>query len=150
MSLTVPWTKLVLCAVALFGGLGGLLADFSDTHLLNPMWPPHAKFHNAQTMSIGMLLALFTLLFAFWRAPESRARWAAMAVLATLYWGSIVCAQFFPGVGFFDPQFADREKILILGHHLTQSEMGLVLVLSVWALVLPRLLRDESVHADVR
>jgi hypothetical protein len=145
MKTTLPWTKLLICAVALFGGLGGLLSDFSETHLLNPLWPPHARFHNAQTMSMGMLLAALTLLFAFWRAPDTRGRWAAIAVLGSLYWTSIFFAQFFPGVGFFDPQFADREKILIFGHRLTQAEMGLVLVAAVWLAVAPKL-RRQSTH----
>jgi hypothetical protein len=128
---SLPWARIIICLVALFGGLGGVLADFSDTHLLNPLWPPHAKFHNAQTMSLGILLALSAIGFAAWPTRAPRVQLIAVAVLGSLYWTSIFCAQFFPGVGFFDPQFIDREKILILGHRLTQGEMGAFLVLVV-------------------
>jgi hypothetical protein len=127
----LPWAKIIICCVALFGGLGGVLADFSDTHLLNPLWSPHAKFHNAQTMSLGMLLAVCTIGFAVWPTRSPRGQLMAVAVLGSLYWTSIFCAQFFPGVGFFDPQFADREKIMLFGHRLTQPEMGAFLVLIV-------------------
>ena len=135
MKPELPWIRILICIVALFGGLGGLIADFSETHLLNPAWPPHAKFHNAQTMSIGVLLAAFTIGFAFWPTNSPRFRLVATATLGTMYWASIVCAQFFPGVAFFDPQFEELEKIMILDHRLTQSEMGAVLVAAVWVLV---------------
>jgi hypothetical protein len=135
MQIHAPWLKLFICSVALFGGLGGVLADFSGTHLLNPVWPPHAKFHNAQTMSMGMLLAVFTIAFAFWPNVAGRRQLMATAVLGTLYWTSIFCAQFFPGVAFFDPQFEGAEKIMIFGHRLTQAEIGFVLVVLVWGFV---------------
>jgi hypothetical protein len=128
MTTTIPWVKLLICFVALVAGLGGVLADFSDTHLLNPLWPPHAKFHNAQTMSMGMLLAVATIVTAFWPGLEKRSQLIFAALLGSLYWTSIFCAQFFPGVAFFDPQFSEREKIMIFGHRLTQPEMGLALV----------------------
>jgi uncharacterized membrane protein len=136
MQTHTPWLKLFICSVALFGGLGGVLADFSKTHLLNPDWPPHAKFHNAQTMSMGMLLAVITIAFAFWPNLSGRLQLMATAVLGTLYWTSIFCAQFFPGVAFFDPQFEEAEKIMILGHRLTQAEIGFVLVGMVWSFVI--------------
>lgn len=133
MKPSLPWARIIICAVALLGGLGGLISDFSDTHLLNPLWPPHAKFHNAQTMSLGLLLAACAIGFAVWPTRAPRQRLVAVAVLGSLYWTSIFFAQFFPGVGFFDPQFVDREGILILGHRLTQAEMGAFLVLMVVA-----------------
>jgi hypothetical protein len=27
--------------------------DCNETHVYNPNWPPHAKFHNAQTLLLG-------------------------------------------------------------------------------------------------
>jgi hypothetical protein len=139
MQTHTPWLKLFICSVALFGGLGGVLADFSQTHLLNPDWPPHARFHNAQTMSMGMLLAMLTLAFAFWPNVSGRFQLIATAVLGTLYWTSIFCAQFFPGVAFFDPKFEETEKIMFFGHRLTQAEIGFVLVALVWGIVVLKL-----------
>ncbi len=40
--------------------------------IYNPTWPPHAKFHNGQTMSMGAGLAAMTL-WQLWRAQDSPA-----------------------------------------------------------------------------
>jgi len=58
--------------VALVTAIGGLLADYfipwsGRQHIKNPAWPPHAKFHNGQTILMGLALGVlghsrFTLL----------------------------------------------------------------------------------------
>jgi cell division protein FtsW (lipid II flippase) len=143
MNARIPWLRLFIIFVALFAGLGGFIADFSETHILNPLWPPHAKFHNGQTMSMGMLLAVATMVFAFLPTSDTKLRLIGTALLGTLYWTSIVCAQFFPGVAYFDPQFSEKEKIMILGHRLTQGDMGSILVVAVWAAVIIFLARTR-------
>ena len=47
--------------------LGGFMADMGKTHMRNPRWPPHAKFHNAQTIGLGAMLGAASLWFT-WKA----------------------------------------------------------------------------------
>jgi hypothetical protein len=63
--------KWIVALVAVYG-FGGLVADAivpstARQRLWNPAWPPHAKFHNCQTMLMGIFggsLSLF-ILFGF-------------------------------------------------------------------------------------
>ena len=56
---------------AIFMALTSHLADYNDSHLFNPAWPPHAKFHDGMTLSLSILLGLMTILFA-WRKTGER------------------------------------------------------------------------------
>jgi hypothetical protein len=64
--------KILISLVAAETAAGPYLADWNETHIYNPNWPPHAKFHNGQTMSMGAGLAAMTL-WQLWRAHDSPA-----------------------------------------------------------------------------
>jgi hypothetical protein len=55
--------RFVLTSVAALTTAGGFVADWNSTHLLNPEWPPHARFHDALTISLGTLLSACGLYF---------------------------------------------------------------------------------------
>lgn len=48
-----PWGKALISLSATWVGVGPYLFDWNETHTYNPEWTPHAKFYNAQTMSLG-------------------------------------------------------------------------------------------------
>lgn len=60
--------RTLLTLVALVTSTGCFLADWNETHIHNPTWPAHAKFHNGQTMSTGLALGLAAL-WHIWRPP---------------------------------------------------------------------------------
>jgi hypothetical protein len=94
--------KLLLTATSAWSTFGSYVFDWNDTHIHNPEWTPHAKFHNAQSMSMGAYLgapALYTL----WR----RGGWDARALNATAlaasgYWVTQLSAALYPGTALFD------------------------------------------------
>jgi hypothetical protein len=97
--------------VAFVTAIGGLMADYfvpssGAQHIKNPRWPPHAKFHNAQSILMGLCLGVVAIVLLFRESPVSRSGLLLAAVLASVYWVCIFAAPVFPGTAFVDPEFA--------------------------------------------
>ncbi|MCJ1391812.1 hypothetical protein MMC18_004679 [Xylographa bjoerkii] len=102
--------RALLASSALFGVLGTFLADFNATHVLNPNWPPHARFHNGQTMSMNACLSLATLYYTFRRTPTAAAAKDSLftaAIFGSLYWVTGMSAILYPGSLAMDPEFGE-------------------------------------------
>ncbi|KAI9690715.1 MAG: hypothetical protein M1820_009891 [Bogoriella megaspora] len=63
--------RALLTLLALLQPFGAFTADFNHTHIYNPLWPPHAKFHTGQTMSLSLYLCLFSQYLLWRRSPFS-------------------------------------------------------------------------------
>lgn len=89
--------------------LGPFIADFNKTHVLNPRWPPHARFHNGQTMSMGLCLALATLYYTYRPVAEDAAADSILTatVFGSLYWITGLSAILYPGSNGMDPEFGE-------------------------------------------
>ncbi|KAK8107606.1 uncharacterized protein PG998_009619 [Apiospora kogelbergensis] len=87
---------------------GAIMADMGPTHMQNPNWPPHAKFHNAQTISLSVILGAATLFYT-WRKPLTpRLRREYMGISAftgSIYWAAGLVAILFPETTGLDPEF---------------------------------------------
>ena len=136
--------RLLLSAIAIFLAVGSVLADWNATHMFNPNWPPHAKFHTAHTLAMGTFLALATLFFAWRRSGDRPTNNLVALLLAGAYFWTQGAAAFFPNVAWTDPEF------LRPGQSLTQfPPPQLVMDAAVTALVLLSawLLRSETFAA---
>lgn len=92
--------------------VGPFVADWNATHIYNPTWPPHAKFHNAQTMLLGLALGASTLFLVWRRAVDERTRLQTAALVASLYWITQLGSIAFPGTAFVDPERAGTGLLL--------------------------------------
>ena len=97
-SITVGRSLLTLSGV--FSIAGPFAADWNETHVLNPRWPPHALFHNGQSMSMTAVLGLSTLYYT-WRSYPTvacgRQGVVTATLLGSLYWASGLSAILYPG-----------------------------------------------------
>uniref|UniRef100_UPI0035CA41CB DUF6640 family protein n=1 Tax=uncultured Sphingomonas sp. TaxID=158754 RepID=UPI0035CA41CB len=75
-------------------------------HLWNRNWPPHAKFHNGQTMVMGTFGGLLSLTILFGARPLTLPLFLLAAGVAASYFVSMALAPFFPGTDWIDPEFA--------------------------------------------
>jgi uncharacterized protein DUF6640 len=82
----------------------GFVADWNDSHIFNPRWPPHAKFHNGQTLAFGVLLAAATIFFAWRRAGDRQTNLLAAAITGGVTYWAQAAAFAFPGVAWTDPE----------------------------------------------
>ena len=103
-----PVGKVLISFVALVAGAGAFAADWNETHIHNPRWTSHAKFHNAQTMLSGATLSAISL-WQLWAARgdrQSSLNWGTL--FAALYWLQQAPAILFPGTALAAPALADR------------------------------------------
>lgn len=106
--------RILIALVGIVTTIGGYLADWNETHVLNPRWPPHAKFHNGQTMSMGAVLGLTTLYYLYGppASPSNPLAQQASALrtaawIASLYWITQLSAILYPGSLAVDPEFGE-------------------------------------------
>jgi len=57
--------KIGVSAITVFYGLVPAIADLNETHLFNPLWSEHARFHGAWFLAFAAGIALIAL-FVIW------------------------------------------------------------------------------------
>ena len=88
---------MLLTATNLFQVIGTYAADWNETHIYNRNWPPHAKFHNAQTMAMAFVLAVASLYFVWRKRGDASTNVLAAAILGAVYWVTRGARQFLSG-----------------------------------------------------
>jgi hypothetical protein len=98
--------KILISLVALWAAFGSYIFDWNKTHIFNPNWPPHAKFHNAQDMLLGTMMGLLALWILWAGKGEKFTMLRITVLLSSFYWLTQFGALFFPGTALTDPEFA--------------------------------------------
>ncbi|KIX09443.1 uncharacterized protein Z518_00523 [Rhinocladiella mackenziei CBS 650.93] len=111
-STAVLPTRIILSLIGLASAAGGYLADWNETHVFNPKWTPHAKFHNGQTMSTGLGLGLLTFYYT-WRTTNTGSSPGLLdnlftaTLMSSLYWVTQLSAILYPGTKWVDDEFKE-------------------------------------------
>lgn len=91
--------KMLLTFAALFTIIIPSIMDLNSTHMTNPLWAPHARFHwSIQWFSITFLncIALY-LLWGNYKEKNSRLALSIAALSPALFWGSFFPSLLMPG-----------------------------------------------------
>jgi len=78
------------------------LTDWNDTHVFNPQWLPHARFHTATSIGMAAILSPVAL-WLLWRRPNDPAAVTAAALIPIAYWAPFFAAAGVRGAGIEDP-----------------------------------------------
>lgn len=115
-----PVGKLLTSAVARATAVGAISADYNETHIFNPTWTAHAKFHDAQTITLAGTTAAISLWQLWGPGTPSRSRLHWAAVFGGLFWAPQVPALFFPGTAVVDP---DHPTQPFTWHHIPVNQV---------------------------
>ncbi|RNI27087.1 hypothetical protein EFA69_12975 [Rufibacter immobilis] len=98
----------LLTGVAAFTTVGGFLMDWNKTHLFNPRWTPHAKFHDAMTILLGSMLGAGSL-YLLQKKDGDRALHLKMGALLPASFFLAQAGSFaFPGAKGMDAEFPEK------------------------------------------
>src|SRR3954453_19686506 len=97
----------LLASVAATTAVGGYITDWNRTHLFNPRWTAHAKFHDAQTILLGTFAGGSALLLLRRTGGNQQLQFNMAAWILGLFWLPMAGPLLFPNTAQADPDFAD-------------------------------------------
>jgi hypothetical protein len=95
-SFSITMTGITLFTITIMS-----VMDLNATHMTNPLWPPHARFHWAVQYFSALTVSLLTL-FAIWsnyKDKGSRLSILFIGLSPLFFWGMFFPALLMPGTG---------------------------------------------------
>ncbi|WP_338773337.1 DUF6640 family protein [Nocardia vulneris] len=96
----------ILSFVAIGNAALQWIDDYNSTHIFNPDFTAHAKFHDGITITLATALGVLALIYLWWPG-YNRERLLAGALFAGVWWVGAGVAFLFPGASHRDARFAD-------------------------------------------
>lgn len=132
-------TGLVLMSVgAVMYGILPLFADLNKTHVTNPQWPPHARFHVVNQVLTGFLIAVISLYLIWLPVGEARTSVALALVLGLSVIGGFFASMVFRN--FYGGALGDKRGGIAKYRNLDLNAVSFglsgLLLLSGWGLTL--------------
>ncbi len=92
---------------ALVCGAAGLIVDLgTDTHVFNPTWPPHARYHDVMLLYVSLGIAVICLWLTWSKTnslAERRRVLTVITCLLGLLWTAFFAALLVPGSSAITP-----------------------------------------------
>jgi hypothetical protein len=99
-NLSKPFAVTLSC-ISIFTMLIMSVMDLNETHMTNPLWPPHARFHWAVQYFSALMVSILAL-FAIWsnyKDKRSRLSILFIGLSPLFFWGMFFPAMLMPGTG---------------------------------------------------
>ena len=121
----------LLATIAAWTTVNGLAADWNYTHLLNPTWGPHAKFHDFVSDMAGVYCGLAALFYLFRRGARSVEDLRFSNVVQTIFWISLLSGFLWPGAG---GTASEHPEIVpkVLGVRLNEAFISVTTLAAMW------------------
>jgi hypothetical protein len=137
------FSKITLTICVLIVGILVPILEVNETHLFNPLWPPHARLHEAWQLTSNTATALVCLWLAWSQSRVRLASFLALVVTAG-FLVAFAARQAYGG----SMQHTDGTEIVLLGVNAAVLVMGIAsLVLAIMCLV--RSPQSPSANASV-
>lgn len=102
MSRRARAARLLLTFAAIGTLVGPVGADLNQSHVFNPEWPPHARFHSVASLAMTSGFSLIAMWLVWRRSHEPAISMMVAAAVPILAWGSFFIALVVPGAAVED------------------------------------------------
>ncbi|WP_019506188.1 DUF6640 family protein [Pleurocapsa sp. PCC 7319] len=89
--------KFLLSIVLVSGALISIIVDWNESHVFNPEWTSHARFHDVVLLCMLTGMSIVGLWLIWRRSLEPNISFMVAAAVPILFWGSFFIAVFVPG-----------------------------------------------------
>lgn len=89
--------KILLSVLVVVSTLVSVIVDWNSSHVFNPDWHPHGRFHDVMllTLLVGLVPLLLWLLWR--RSPEPEVAVKVTTAILVIFWGSFYVNLLVPG-----------------------------------------------------
>jgi hypothetical protein len=92
---------IIMSCISIFTMIIMSVMDLNETHMINSLWPPHARFHWAVQYFSAMLICVLALCLIWVRYKEKASRLSILFIGLSpiFFWGMFFPALLMPGTG---------------------------------------------------
>ena len=82
------WGKVILSFVLIVGPIASIFVDWNSTHLFNPTWPPHAKFHDWAMLNLLTGTCALALWLLWRKSSEPQVAVKVATLIPLIFWSA--------------------------------------------------------------